>query len=347
MQRLVLVGGGHAHLSALRAIAQKRSPRMDVTLITPSTHQNYSGMLPGWIAGHYNAAECRVDLRPLVHAAGAHLILAQMVGMDATRRCVALSDGQHIAYDLLSLNVGSETDTSWLETLGPKLLPVKPLDNFFTTWPRILAQAKASKHYRLAVVGAGAAGVEIALAAQHAFARAGINARVDLVASDSGLLAGHARQVRIRVHRFAKRAGLSLHFLRGVGTEGGVLLSDGRLLEADHVIAATGARPPVWLERSKLARDAGGYILVDRHHRSVSHLDVVAVGDVCARRDTAMPHFLYFLACGPRHAVASWGRWSAEGEWVWRWKDWIDRRFIRRFSEAATRQEAHLLEETQ
>lgn len=66
MKRLVLVGGGHAHLSALRAIAQKRTPGMDVTLITPSAHQNYSGMLPGWIAGHYSEAECRVDLRPLV-----------------------------------------------------------------------------------------------------------------------------------------------------------------------------------------------------------------------------------------------------------------------------------------
>lgn len=343
MKKLVLVGGGHAHLSALRAIAQKRAPGLDVTLITPSAHQNYSGMLPGWIAGHYREAECRVDLRPLARAASARLVLERIVGMDAARRCVGLSDGRHIDYDLLSLNVGSETDTSWLETLGPKLLPVKPLDDFFAAWPRILAQARASTHYRLTVVGAGAAGVEIALAAQHAFARAAIKARVELVASDAGMLAGHAKQVQIRVHRFAQRAGLTMHFLRGVGAEGGVLLSDGRLLEADHVIAATGARPPVWLERSKLARDAGGYILVDRHQRSVSHPEVLAAGGVCARRDRASVHL---LSCGPRYAVASWGRWSAEGEWVWRWKDWIDRRFIRRFSEASARHDAPMLEET-
>ncbi len=40
---------------------------------------------------------------------------------------------------------------------------------------------------------------------------------------------------------------------------------------------------------------------------------------------------LYLLACGPKYAIASWGRCSAEGPWVWSWKDWIDRRFIRRF----------------
>ena len=37
---------------------------------------------------------------------------------------------------------------------------------------------------------------------------------------------------------------------------------------------------------------------------------------------------LYLLATGPKHAIASWGAFSAQGHWVWRWKDWIDRRFM-------------------
>lgn len=41
---------------------------------------------------------------------------------------------------------------------------------------------------------------------------------------------------------------------------------------------------------------------------------------------------LYLLACGPRFAVASWENWSIQGEWVWRWKDWIDQRFVKQFS---------------
>jgi selenide,water dikinase len=39
---------------------------------------------------------------------------------------------------------------------------------------------------------------------------------------------------------------------------------------------------------------------------------------------------LYLLATGPRHAVASWGPLTLAGDWVWRWKDRIDRRFIAR-----------------
>lgn len=368
-KRLVLVGGGHAHMSVLLALANKRLKEVDVVLITPSRHQNYSGMLPGWIAGHYTEAECRVDLLPLANAAGARLCLAQIVGMDAARRCVRLSNGQHIAYNLLSLDVGSETDTSWLEILGNKLLPVKPLDNFFTSWPQILASAKAKKDYKLLVVGAGAAGVEMALAVQHAFTRAKVDGRVDLVASESGLLPGQAKGVQARVQRLAEHAGLRLHCLRGVGSEEGVLLADGQLLQADQVIAATGARPPVWLAMSRLVLDERGYILVDKHHRSVSHANVFAAGDVCARTDVTLSRSgvhavhagpvlgenllavlngsalqsyrpkrrsLHLLACGPRYAVASWGRWSAEGQWVWRWKNWIDRRFIQRFSETTS-----------
>lgn len=368
MKRLVLVGGGHAHLTVLRAMAHQRPPGVELVLITPSEHQRYSGMLPGWISGHYGEFECRIDLRPLIRAAGARLILDRVVGMDAARRCVGLSDRRHVEYDLLSMDVGSETDTSWLETLGDKLLPVKPLDEFFSVWPQVLAEARARRSYRLVVVGAGAAGVEIALAAKHVFEQSGIEGRVDLVASESGMLPGQGEGVQARVRGVAERAGLHLHFQRGVGAGEDVLLSDGRLLQADHVIAATGARPPVWLQLSGLGLDDSGYILVDRHHRSVSHPHVFAAGDVCARHDTAMTRSgvhavhagpvladnlmavlggkplqvyrprrrsLYLLACGPRYAVASWGGWSAEGQWAWYWKDWIDRRFVRRFSQAS------------
>ncbi|MBU0589227.1 MAG: FAD-dependent oxidoreductase [Gammaproteobacteria bacterium] len=365
MKRLVLVGGGHAHLSVLQAFANRRPTGVELVLITPSAYQNYSGMLPGWISGHYMQKDCRIDLAHLVAASGAQLVLDHVVGMDPVKRIVHLSGGQHMKYDWLSLDVGSETNTSGLEGLGAKLLPAKPLDNFFSAWPQVLAEARASKAYRLVVVGAGAAGVEIALAVRYAFQRMGVEGAVDLVASESGMLQGHSKRVQDRIRRFAERAGLGLHFQRGVGVSDGLMLADGHLLRANRVIAATGARPAEWLRLSGLALDADGYVRVDQHHCSVSHPRVFAAGDVCARQDVRMERSgvhavhagpvladnllamlaggslrpytpkrssLYLMACGPRYAVASWGQWSAEGSWVWRWKDWIDRGFIRRFS---------------
>lgn len=379
MKRLVIAGGGHAHLSVLQALARDKPAGVDIVLVTPSPYQSYSGMLPGWIAGHYSQAQCQIDLRPLAQSARARIEVNRIVGMDADRHCVGLPDGRYIEYDILSLDVGSEIDLSWLEMTGDKLLPVRPLDGFFEAWPRILIAARQNPDYRLVVVGGGAAGVEVAMAAQYVFARTGIDARVDLVASDSGLLVGHGKGVKRRVKRLLTNAGVVVHYRRGVGTEEGILLPDGSLLPADSVIAATGARAPYWLTLSKLMLDENGYIAVDGHHRSLSHPNVFAAGDACARQDVTLARSgvhavhagpvlaanvmaalngrkmttyqprrrsLYLLACGPRYAVASWGGWSAEGEWVWRWKDRIDRRFVERFTDRRLQDSPSVLEET-
>lgn len=378
MKRLVLVGGGHAHLSVLQALAQEKLTDVEVVLVTPSVHQNYSGMLPGWMAGHYQLAQCRIDLQPLARAAGVTMVVDRIAGMDADRRCVGLPDGRHIEYDLLSLDVGSEIDVSWLEMAGDKLLPVKPLDAFFDAWPKVLATASAQSGYRLVVVGGGAAGVELALAARYALQRNASNAQVDLVVSDSGLLRGHAAGVQRRMTRALARAGVHIHAQKAVGIEQGVMLSDATALPADCVIAATGARAPSWLQPSRLLLDEHGYIAINGQHQSLSHANVFAAGDICARQDLAMARSgvhavhagpvlaanllatlkrqplatykprkrsLYLLACGEKYTIASWGGFSAEGAWVWRWKDRIDRGFIARHSNSGRRRDTLISKE--
>ncbi len=370
MTRLVLVGGGHAHVSVLQAMAHSQLKDVDLTLITPAVHQNYSGMLPGWISGHYALAQCRIDLVRLAEATDAKLVLASVVGLNTDQRWLRLHDGRQISYDLLSLDVGSEANTSSLKALGDKLLAIRPLDDFYLKWPKLVHEAIQKAGFRLIVVGAGAAGIEIALAARHAFALQSIDATVTLVASEAGLLPGHSDSVQRRVMRYIRKVGIEVHLCRGTGTEGGVLLANGTRLAADCVIATTGAQAPVWLQTSMLSLDSSGYIAVDADHCSVSHPTVFAAGDVCSRVDVSMQrsgvhavragpvlaanliatlrgralhpyrpklNSLYLLACGPKYAIASWGAWSAEGQWVWKWKDWIDRRFIARFTKASTR----------
>lgn len=397
MKRLVLAGGGHAQLAVLRALARARPRGLETVLLTPSPWQYYSGMLPGWMAGHYREDDCRIDLRPLAAAAGVRLLLGTVCALDADQRRLRIaSDGDHdgsdirsatLDYDLLSLDIGSETDTAELDALGAqRLLPVKPLPVFFAAWPRVLKSARATDGFRLCIVGGGAAGVELALAAAQALRRASARAQVALVCAPASLLVGHADRVRQRVLRQLGAAGVSVHLQRARAESGALRLvgstpadhatHDGHplpaecLLPADCVLAATGARPQAWLRHSGLACTADGWVQVDTHHRSPSHPEVFAAGDVCARTDRALarsgvhavhagpvlaanllgaldgspprayvpkPQSLSLIACGPRHAIASWGSWSAEGGWVWRWKDWIDRDFIRRHRRLAPR----------
>jgi pyridine nucleotide-disulfide oxidoreductase family protein len=363
VKRLVLAGGGHAHLAVLDALARAPLQGVEVTLVTPVTRQGYSGMLPGWIAGHYARADLEIDLESLARRANVRLIVDSVGAMDANRCRVALSDGRHLEFDLLSLDVGSEIDTSWLEMLGYRLLPARPLGGFMDRWPAVLENAVGRPGLRVAVVGAGAAGTEIALAVRHAFDRDRIDGEVCLVSPRDRFLVGHGPGVRRRIETWARRVGIMLHDGHAVGTREGLLLPDGTTIPVDCVIAATGAAPPSWLKLSGLRLDEQGYVAVDAYHRSLSHDAVFAAGDVCSRRD---PNFarsgvhavragpvlagnlaavlsggklrkyrprrrsLYLLACGPRSAVVSWGRLSAGGAWAWYWKDRIDRRFVQR-----------------
>ena len=126
-------------------------------------------------------------------------------------------------------------------------------------------------------------------------------------------------------------------------------------------LLAIGTRAPDWLAGSGLALDAEGFIATAPTLQSLSHPEVFAAGDVASRPDAERPksgvyavragpplarnlgqaiagrplqrytpqrRSLNLLACGDRYAIASWGRWSFEGRWVWRWKDHIDRAFV-------------------
>ncbi len=365
MKRLLLLGGGHAHLTVLKHLAQHPAHGLEVFMITPHTYQHYSGMLPGQIAGNYTADQSAIDLRPLLTKAKVQLIKERVIEMDTERRSVTLSNLQQVSYDLLSIDIGCETDVSWLEMLGNQLLPVKPLDHFVKQWSRLLDVAKEKENFSLIVIGGGAAGVELAFAARAIFDQKKINAQVQLVASDAGLLKDHARTVQKRVKELLLTSKITLHQARAVGTESGIMLADGTQLSADYVIAATGSRAPQWLRTTKLTLNPQGYIAVNSFHQSCSHPEIFAAGDVCVRTDLNMArsgvhavhagpvlaynllayvkgmplrryqaraHSLYLISCGTRYAVASWGRWGAQGHWVWRWKDRIDRRFIQKFS---------------
>ena len=365
MKRLVLAGAGHAHLNVLKSLVRKRWPGVEVILISPHDRQIYSGMVPGWMAGHYRLAQCAADLLPLAHAAGVRFIQDSVLGLDAGKREIVTARSGTLAYDVLSLDTGAAIDTDSLAATDARFLPIRPLEAFVAAWTGALAAAKAKGRAHLLVVGGGAAGVELALAARYRLAQeiGAANAIVSLI-SGSDLLPGHGKGIVRFVTKSLARQGVVVYAGRAVGCPEGVQLADGRIIAADSVIAATGVKPAEWLAASGLALATDGFIAVGDGQQSVSHAAVFAAGDVATRVDA--PHAksgvyavragpvlaanlqraihgeaplsyvpqkrsLYLLATGPREAILSWGPLSARGRWVWKWKDWIDQRFMRQY----------------
>jgi pyridine nucleotide-disulfide oxidoreductase family protein len=365
MKHLLLAGGGHAHLHILKVLAQRPWPGVQVTLISPYARQIYSGMLPGWMAGHYRLDQCAAALEPLLKAAKVRFVQDSVAGLNARQRRVHTEESGDIAYDALSLDTGAQVDTSSLAATGAHLLAIRPIERFVVDWTRQVELFTQQGQARLAVVGGGAAGVELALAARYRLNKElGANQVQVMLIAGAGLLAGHGQSIVARVSRALARHRIDVIEAYAAGCAQGLQISDGTMLPVDAVIAATGVQAPDWLAASGLALAPDGFIAVHDGQQSTSHPEVFAAGDVASRIDA--PHAksgvyavragpvlatnlhrvlmgraplsyqpqkrsLYLLATGPREAIMSWGGLSATGGWAWTWKDWIDRRFMRQY----------------
>lgn len=364
-RRVVLAGGGHAHLAVLADWAKATMPGTARVLITSARHTAYSGMLPGWMAGIYPADELLIDLAPLAQRAGAELVLADVVGLDAAGQTLKLSTGETAAFDLLSLATGGDTDTAALAGLGERLLPVRPVHMFMDRWTQFAGQQSAASKPVVAIVGGGAGGVELALAARAALQSICAAARIVLIAGPDGLLPGHAHGARALAHKALIQREIVIEIGRATGCPDGLILDDGQLIPADLVIAATGSVAPRWLAQSGLVCTPRGFVAVGANLRSPSHPAIFAAGDIIERTDRPLarsgvhavkagpvlaenlraalsgsalrsyqPHdaTLYLLSLGDGHAIASWGRFAGSGRWLWWLKDQIDRRFVSRYT---------------
>jgi selenide,water dikinase len=249
-------------------------------------------------------------------------------------------------------------------------LPIRPIERFIAAWPalvdRILGQCR---RFDLAIVGAGAAGVELAFAIQRRAARDGwSHLRVALVGPDELPLEGAPRAMRELTLATLTQRGIAWHgSSRGTRIDDGLIVREpGQPLPFDACLVVTGAAAPAWPAASGLATDERGFIRVGPTLQSVSHPQVFAAGDVAAypwarpksgvyavragpvlarnlsaacageplRDWSPQKRALYLLSTGDHHAMATWGPWTWSGRWAWHLKDWIDRRFMRRFGTA-------------
>ena len=382
LRDLVLVGGGHAHVGVLRRFAMQPERGVRLTLISRASSSPYSGMLPGYIAGHYSWDEVHTDLDRLCRFAHATLIRAEVIGIDRAARRVRLAGRPPIAYDLLSLNLGSTPSNDAVPGAAEHAVGVKPIDGFNDRWLALYQRlSDLPRRASIAVVGAGAAGVELAFALHERLGarlrelgRPGDAPLIALYGADPRVLPTHAEAVRRRVLPLLAARGIELRLGAPVKrVESGVLVWRDERFEHDEIIWVTQAGGAPWLRDTGLALDRHGFIEVERSLRSRTDTAVFAAGDIVSYPGRALEkagvfavrmgrpladnlrralrgeplkpyrpqrHWLALLATGGRHAIASRGPFGFSGQWVWQWKDWIDRRFMRRFSDFAMPREA-------
>jgi len=343
-------------------------PRLRVTLVTRDVETPYSGMLPGYVAGHYSLDECHIDLGRLARFAGARLIRDEAIGLDRPGCAVRCTAHPPIRYDLLSIDIGSTPRMDDVPGAAEYAIVVKPIDRFAERWEALLGRVGESPQLRLAVVGGGAAGVELALSAQHRLVGLkGGGVEVTLVTRER-LLPSHNARVRRLFERILADRGITV--LTGsavVRVAPHVLFcADGRRVEFDEALWVTEAGAAPWLADTGLPLTPEGFIAVDDRLRSTGDPKIFAAGDVATmlthprekagvyavrqgpplaanlrralagkrlRRAVPQRRALALIGTGDEQAVASRGPFVAYGPRLWQLKDWIDRRWMRRYRE--------------
>ena len=365
---LVLIGGGHAHALVLRAWGMNPLPGARLTLIDPSATVAYTGMLPGYVAGHYTREALSIVLDRLTRFAGARFIRAPALGIDIERQQIRLPDRPPVAFDLASVDVGVTAGLPGVAGFAAFGVPARPLPGFIDRWDAFLAQIAAGDVAPAAVVvGAGLGGVELALSMHRALSHLGRGEpQITLVEAASPLSSLAPRAARNLIAEIARR-GIDLRTPLEVSeiTADAAFLSDGSTVASAFTVAAAGAQPHKWLKASGLTDDAG-FLPVDAALRSRRSETIFAAGDSAAFANPPLPKagvfavrqspvlfhnlraalsgtalrpyrpqrdFLKLVSLGDRRALGEKRGLSVKGGWVWRVKDRIDRRFMAKLTE--------------
>lgn len=336
VREVVLVGGGHSHIGVLRSLARQPLAGVRLTLISIDSHTPYSGMLPGYVAGHYRYDQTLIDLRRLAQFAGARCYVDEVIGIDREARQVLCRDRPPVSYDLLSINIGSTPHSAAVPGAAEYATAVKPIHRFNEGWLRLLDRVRSRAAVTtFAVVGAGAGGVEMILAMQHrlcrelrALGRSPDELRFHLLSASAEVLPRHNAGVRRCFDHLLAERGVLVHRAAVVTRvlPGSLGLSSGESLAIDEVVWVTQAGGAPWLRECALSLDGSGFIEVRNTLQTVTDPLIFAAGDCAAlvgspleksgvfavRQGEVLAANLRRLACGqPLQDYRPQSRWLA------------------------------------
>ena len=363
-KQLVLVGGGHANVQVMVAFAQRPLADVSIILVSDRVMAGYSGMLPGWIAGQYNKDQSHIDLARLCKVCGITFIHDRLVAINANEQLVRCRQHPDIYYDILSINTGSLPLNSSLNT-PDNVLPIKPVETFIRAFATQLEKQGLSA--KITIVGGGVAAVEVTFSLLQRY-REYSDLKFQLCHRGTQLLtnvnAFARRRLRSKLHSMGVDVHSDFNLLKS--NDNYLEAENGTQLESDITVLCTGGTPPEWLEDCALETSADGFISVTPQLQSSSHDNVFAAGDVaeivgqkleragvfavrqgvylaknCRNAlseqalETYRPQkrFLKLISTGKQSALAAKGFLAFNGHWVWRWKHYIDEKFVNRFND--------------
>ncbi len=300
---VVLLGVGHTNAHVLRMWKVHPLPDAQLVCVSNFPVATYSGMFPGVLAGRYPVGDMEVDLVRLANSAGARLILGEVTGLDPARQRLEFRDRPPLAYDVMSIGIGSRPTFKGVQVnSNANLLAVKPMQTFLKRLKQQLNDlcesgeaSTGSRPLKIVIVGGGISSVEIAFCLNQRLINdpewgTGNSSKsknsnpaheVTLLTGSEQIGGGLLPGTRDRVMRQLEQRDIGIRTGRRVASinETSLELADGSGVDADVIIWATSAAPPALVEQLKLETDDDGFIITRPTLQSLSSDRVFVVGD--------------------------------------------------------------------
>jgi NADH dehydrogenase FAD-containing subunit len=363
-RHLVLIGGGHAHMTVMLNLQDYIQRGHKVTLIGPSAYHYYSGMGPGLLGGIYRPQDVRFHIKKMAEDRGASFIQDFATHLDPHKKVLTLKSGEQIDYDVVSCNTGSFVPTDDDTVAGDSIFTVKPIENLIKVRALILT-GLGTVRPRFLIVGGGAAALELSGNLWRLVQQTGISA-VITICGGHNFLSSMPQKAR-RYARKSLRA-RNIEIIEGVRVsrlDGDLaVLEDDREVAFDLALLAWGIRPSPLFSASGIPTADDGGLLVNAYLQSVAYPEIFGGGDcisfekrpldkvgvyavrqnpvlyhnlMAALEDRSLqafqPQDIYLLIynLGDHTGIFYRGNWMWKGRLVFHLKDYIDRKFMRKF----------------
>jgi len=363
-KHLVLVGGGHAHMTVMLNLQSYIQRGHQVTLIGPSAYHYYSGMGPGLLAGTYRPQDVRFHIKKMAEDRGAVFLQDTVVRIDADKKVLFLRSGGEIAYDIVSCNTGSTVPADEAIIAGNNIFTVKPIENLIKVQQMIVAGMRTEKA-RFLIVGGGAAALELSGNLWRLVQQNEISAAITVCGGRKFLASMPTKAQRYARESLVAR---NIDIIEGVHVnrlqEGLAIMEDHREVGFDLALVAWGIEPSHLFRESGLPTGADGGLLVNAYLQSVAYTEIFGGGDcICferrpldkvgvyaVRQNPVLHHnlmaaleerslrafqpqdvYLLIYNLGNRTGIFYRGNWVWKGKPVFYLKDYIDRKFMQKF----------------
>jgi len=364
-KQLVLIGGGHAHMVTLANIKTLVAKGHQVTVIGPSEHHYYSGMGPGMLGETYTPTDIRFATRQVVEKQGGTFIRDAVSRIDPESKTLTLATGATLSYDVLSCNAGSQVPQNQIGGSSVDIFSVKPIEKLQEAQGRLLELARTGRN-AIGIVGGGPSSAEIAGNILQLMKRHRLDLPTVRIFSGPAFMKRFPAKVVHLVRKNLQNRGIKIvegSYVRQV-TSGRIELEDGQSYSSDLIFLAVGVKPSPIFAESGLAVGPEGGLLVNRFLQAPNHPEIFGGGDCiyfqespldkvgvyAVRENPVLYHnllasleggdlqpfspggdYLLIFNLGEGEGVLHKGWLTFGGSPAYMIKDYIDRKFMRRF----------------